>query len=135
VVATTGQVLHTAARHIQQFTWVKMSFGNHSTGLCLHGAIYSALIELNGYAYDERDDNDFDILDIPMSETQYMEVNAQSYQAVDILAKLLPDTCSCGHSFSSVNSFVYHYNDVHCTGGEEAALLLEQASEKWEANQ
>lgn len=134
MVITTGQVLDTAAQHIRQFNWVTETFGNHSLGLCLHGAVYSALIELYGYEYDEYDENDFKILNVPMSEKRHKEITLQSYEVVRTLTEVLPDTCSCNYSALSKNSFVYHYNDFHCTGKEDAVLLLEQAKEKWLAN-
>lgn len=68
-------------------------------------------------------------------------VDAYSHDvAIDALMKVLPDRCTehFDKPFAEwpeiVGSHpVYHYNDFHCDGAEEAMKVLIQAAEKLEA--
>jgi hypothetical protein len=55
--------------------------------------------------------------------------------AQEAVAALLPP-CPCAHGepLKVPANAVVHYNDAHCTGGEEASLLLIEAAEKLEAD-
>ena len=137
---TTGDVLRTASEHVRQYGWRQQAFGTRQTGMCLHGGIYSAVAEHNGIELPESiiSRKGFDLADVPWvngtHEQESQRLYMQGDDAVVALAPLIP-SCGCtGVEGASQTGVVYHYNDVHCTGGEDAALLLEQAAEKWEAN-
>lgn len=136
-----GNLLRTGAQHIRRYGWRDSGFGNRESGMCLHGGIYSAVIEANAVEYRKPERyHKFDVVDIiaDREPVECDDLSRQGDRAVIALAPLIPSIPGCRGcellEDSSFNSHVYHYNDVHCTGGEDAALLLEQAAEKWEAD-
>lgn len=138
----TGELLRTAAQHIREYGWTVQEFGDRQQGLCLHGGLFSAALEETeaGYTADpvKNSMNAYDVMDrlfdASRSSDAYKVTANRIYGAIDVLVPLIPP-CSCyGMDEVSNGSRVYHYNDAHCTGGEDAALLLEQAAEKWEAD-
>jgi hypothetical protein len=140
---TTGQILRTAAQHIREHGWMKKNFGSRSTGMCLHGGIYSALTDVFGLQHDGHMDGIWTTL-MDLDPDKYLQADNASTETLIALFKVIPDTCDCESIVYlkeqhgdplPINALVYHYNDYHCTGGEDAALLLEQAAEKWEAEQ
>lgn len=57
------------------------------------------------------------------------------YVATESLASTLPDRCEHDAVLEDLQNRVYHFNDQHCDSGVQAAEILEQAAEKFEARE
>lgn len=114
ILRAQGPLLATG--NFEEGTWD--ADGRYRVAVCMQGAINRAV---SGYAH---------IFYAPYS-------GVDSYDVSVALASTLPERCS-EHGRVSRHGFdmnrIYHFNDEHCDGGVQAAEVLEQAAEKYEAN-
>lgn len=138
-IETTIRDLENARQALAVTGWHRGNLLDSATGkVCLDGAISLATVmrlcttarTVSGHRWVAAFIHEYD----EENMLPILELGDRHLAALLALSAVLPDTCQEHERVHTVeHDRVFHYNDEHCDGAQEADLLLEQAAEKLRA--